>query len=107
ADGVTYLYGRPIYPSVHMEIDLDGARGNSPRKGMKLPAIALAILAIGAPTTGACQTTRQTPDASPATPASVRNVLAAHRFTLEVPYRNTWSAERKMVNAGLLVVVEV
>ena len=43
----------------------------------------------------------------PATPASVKNILYAQRFTLETPYTNTWSKERARITAGVLIVVEV
>jgi hypothetical protein len=43
----------------------------------------------------------------PSTPASVKSILYAQRFTLETPYTNTWSKERATVSTGVLIVVEV
>jgi hypothetical protein len=43
----------------------------------------------------------------PATPAPVRNILHARPFTLERPFRYTWSKEPYMVSTGVLVVLEV
>jgi hypothetical protein len=43
----------------------------------------------------------------PSTPASVKNILYAQRFTLEAPYINDWSKERARVSTGVLVVLEV
>jgi hypothetical protein len=43
----------------------------------------------------------------PSTPASVKGVLFAQRFTLDTPYKNTWSKDRAKVSTGVLVVLEV
>jgi hypothetical protein len=41
------------------------------------------------------------------TPASVKGILLARRFTLQTPYTNTWSRERGKVSRGTFVVLEV
>jgi hypothetical protein len=43
----------------------------------------------------------------PSTPAAVKSILYARRFTLERPYQNDWSKEKAMVSTGRLVVLEV
>jgi hypothetical protein len=43
----------------------------------------------------------------PATPTPVRNILYAQPFTVDRPYLNTWTRERAMESAGVLVVLEV
>ena len=45
--------------------------------------------------------------AIPSTPASVKGILYARRFTLETPYQYDWSKERIMVSTGILVVFDV
>ena len=45
--------------------------------------------------------------AVPATPAAVKGILAARRFTLATPYQYTWSERPRMVGSGTLVVLEV
>lgn len=42
-----------------------------------------------------------------ATPAAVKGILAARRFTLATPYQYTWSERPRMVGSGTLVVLEV
>jgi len=77
---------------------------------MKIPGVALAIFGIAAlftPTLGACQAANRASEAVPATPATVKGILAARRFTLQIPYTNTWSKERGQVSSGTLVVLEV
>lgn len=75
---------------------------------MKVPAVVLAALLLGLPVLGICQS--NTPSAhvaAPATPAAVKGILAARRFTLATPYQYTWSRDRRMVATGTLVVLEV
>src|SRR5581483_4977999 len=43
----------------------------------------------------------------PPTPAPIKAILAARRFTLEIPFPYTWTKERVMVSSGTLVVLEV
>ena len=43
----------------------------------------------------------------PSTPASVKSILHAQRFTLETPYLYTWAKQPSMVSTGILVVLEV
>jgi hypothetical protein len=43
----------------------------------------------------------------PATPAPVRSILHAQRFTLETPFQSTWSKDRPRVSSGVLIVVDV
>jgi len=44
---------------------------------------------------------------SAATPAPIKGILAARRFTLETPFPYTWTKERIMVSSGTLVVIGV
>lgn len=77
---------------------------------MKIPGVALAMFTIAAlftPALGACQAASRPAENTPATPASVKGVLAARRFTLQTPYTNTWSKERGQISTGTLVVLEV
>lgn len=43
----------------------------------------------------------------PATPAPVKSILHAQRFTLETPFQSTWSKDRPRVSSGVLIVVDV
>ena len=75
---------------------------------MKLLAVAFATYLFAAPILGLSQTTRYDAErALPATPAPIKNILAARPFTLETPYPYTWSKERFMVSTGVLIVLEV
>lgn len=75
---------------------------------MKLLAAAFATFLLAAPILGLAQTTgHDAKRAVPATPAPIKDILAARRFTLETPYQYTWSKERIMVSTGVLVVLEV
>jgi hypothetical protein len=75
---------------------------------MKLLAAAFAASLLVLPASVAGQTVeRQGKRAIPLTPASVKGILYARRFTLETPYLFTWSKERSMVSTGILVVLEV
>ena len=44
---------------------------------------------------------------APATPTPVNDILYARRFTLQVPYKYTFSKEQPLVTAGTLVVLQV
>ena len=69
--------------------------------------IAAAIL-LGLPALGVCQPNAVSGQvAVPATPAAVKGILAARRFTLATPYQYTWSERPRMVASGTLVVLEV
>ena len=46
-------------------------------------------------------------NAVPPTPAPIKGILAARRFTLDTPFPYTWSQERILVKTGVLVVLEV
>lgn len=75
---------------------------------MKLTAAALAAFLLGMPALGASQATGQRAEAAvPPTPAPIKDILAARRFTLETPYQYTWSKEPRRVSTGILVVLEV
>jgi hypothetical protein len=75
---------------------------------LKLLAAAFAALLLVMPAGVAEQTVgREDERAIPSTPAPVRGILYARRFTLETPYQYTWSKERFMVSTGVLVVLEV
>jgi hypothetical protein len=75
---------------------------------MKRLAAALAVVLLGNPILGACQTAGNSARyAVPPTPAPVKGILAAQRFTLETPYEYTWSKDRLRVSTGVLVVLEV
>jgi hypothetical protein len=75
---------------------------------MKLLAAAFATYLLVVPTLGLAQTAGHDAErAVPATPAPIKNILAARAFTLETPYPYTWSKERIMVSTGVLVVLEV
>ncbi len=73
---------------------------------MKIPAIILSLY-MALPTPGMAQAVGRDARAMPTTPAPVKNILAARRFTLQTPYVNTWSKERAAVSTGTLVVLEV
>lgn len=75
---------------------------------MKLLAAAFAAFVLAVPILRLAQTTgHDAKRAVPATPAPIKNILAARRFTLETPYQYTWSKERIIVSTGVLVVLEV
>jgi hypothetical protein len=72
---------------------------------MKLHAAALATCLLGF---SACDAFSAATDTSvPPTPAPIKRIVAAQRFTLETPFPYTWSKERVMVSSGTLVVLEV
>jgi len=81
---------------------------NSVATHLKLPAAALAAFLLGMPILGACQAVGIKAEyAVPSTPAPVKGIVAARRFSLQTPYTNTWSAEGASVSSGVLVVLEV
>jgi hypothetical protein len=75
---------------------------------MRLLASAFIASLLVVPACAASQITDRGGEiAVPPTPAAVRDILYARPFTLEQPYRNTWSREKAMVSTGTLVVLEV
>jgi hypothetical protein len=75
---------------------------------MKLPAAAFSVLLLCMPAFAACQAIVRGGEVStPSTPAAVKGILSARRFTLETPYHYTWTKEPRMVSTGVLVVLEV
>jgi hypothetical protein len=75
---------------------------------MKLLAAVFATFLLAAPIFGLAQTISHDAErAVPATPAPIKNILAARAFTIETPYPYTWSKEHIMVSTGVLVVLEV
>jgi hypothetical protein len=75
---------------------------------MKSPAVALAAFLLGLPVLGIFRANALSAEAAaPATPAAVKGILAARRFTLGTPYQYTWSKDPRMVATGTLVVLEV
>jgi hypothetical protein len=75
---------------------------------MKIPTVVLAALLLGLPVLGTCQSSTLSAEvAAPATPAAVKGILAARRFTLGTPFAYTWTKEHIMVSSGTLVVLEV
>jgi hypothetical protein len=75
---------------------------------MKILAAVFALLLLVTLAGVAGQNVNQErPSSLPQTPASVKSILLAQRFTLETPYINTWSKERPRVLTGVLIVVEV
>jgi hypothetical protein len=75
---------------------------------MKIPAVILAAFLLGLPVLGTCQSNALSAEvAAPATPAAVKGILAARRFTLGTPFPYTWTKEHIMVSSGTLVVLEV
>lgn len=74
---------------------------------MKFLAAAFASLLLAMPADVAGQTVGQGKYAVPATPAPIKNILDARRFTLETPYLYTWTKQPRLVSTGVLVVLEV
>lgn len=75
---------------------------------MKLLTAAFALSLLVIPAGVECQTVERGGEiALPATPAPVKDLLYARRFTLVTPYTNTGSKERASVSTGVLVVLEV
>ena len=69
-------------------------------------AIAVALLGISSP--GAPQGLTGDPDRMPVppTPKSVQRILVAQPFTVQTPFINDWSKERRQYTSGTLVVLE-
>ena len=77
-------------------------------KAMKIPAVVLAAFLLGLPVLAPCQSTALPAQVAAAvTPAAVKGILAARRFTLGTPFPYTWTKEHVMVSSGTLVVLEV
>jgi hypothetical protein len=75
---------------------------------VKIPTVVLAALLLGVPVLGTCQSNTVSAEvAAPATPAAVKGILAARRFTVGTPFPYTWTKEHIMVSSGTLVVLEV
>lgn len=73
---------------------------------MKIVVAAIAALVL-ALTTGIGRQNVSPQRQTPATPASVRNILFAQPFTLETPYTSTWGKEKRSVSSGVVLVLEV
>lgn len=78
-------------------------------KPMKVIAAAIATALLGIPSLGACQSLTIDPDKVPVppTPRSVQRILVAQPFTVQTPFVNDWSPERREYTAGTLVVLEM
>ena len=79
-------------------------------QAIRLPplVIILGAFLLGLPVEGTCQSnTPPSHIAAPATPAAVKGILAARRFTLGTPFPYSWTKEHIMVSSGTLVVLEV
>ena len=63
---------------------------------MKLFAAALAASLLAIPVAGIAQT-----------PTPIKGILAAQRFTLAEPYRDTWALDKSTISAGTLLVLDV
>jgi hypothetical protein len=75
---------------------------------MKISTVVLTTLVLGLPVLGSCKSNALSAEvAAPATPAAVKGILAARRFTLGTPFPYTWTKEHIMVSSGTLVVLEV
>jgi hypothetical protein len=75
---------------------------------MNTVTVVIAAMLLGLPALGVCQPGIVSGQvAVPATPAPVKSILAARRFTLATPYEYTWSERPRMVASGTLVVLQV
>lgn len=72
---------------------------------MKFPAAALVACLLGLLSCDVLSAAAATP--LPPTPAPIKQMVAAHRFTLESPFQYTWTKEHIMVSSGTLVVLDV
>lgn len=81
------------------------------RNGSRMGVFATAIVAalLGIPSLGASQSLTGDPDKVPVppTPRSVQRILVAQPFTVEAPFVNYWSEERRESTSGTLVVLEM
>lgn len=82
------------------------------RKGssrMKVFVGAIAAALLGIPSPGASQGLTGDPDKVPVppTPRSVERILVAQPFTVQMPFINDWSKERRQYTSGTLVVLEI
>lgn len=75
---------------------------------MKLSFAVLAVVLSVMPSLAACQSSaRSAAIALPPTPAAVKGVVVARRFTLSTPYRTSWAKSARDVSRVTLVVIEV
>ncbi len=76
---------------------------------MRVFAAAIAAALSGIPSPGASQGVTGDPDKVqvPPTPRSVQRILVAQPFTVQTPFVNDWSSERREYTAGTLVVLEM
>lgn len=81
------------------------------RKGSRMRVFAAAIAAtfLGIPLLGASPGLTGDPDKVPVppTPRSVERILVAQPFTVQTPFINDWSKERREFTSGSLVVLEI
>ena len=73
---------------------------------MKLLAATFAALIL-AISVGLAGQNAPRPRQTPSTPASIRNIVFAQRFTLETPYTNNWRKDRPALSSGTLIVAQV
>ncbi len=76
---------------------------------MRVFAAAIAVAWWGIPSLGAAQGLTGDPDKVPVppTPRSVERILVAQPFTVQTPFVNDWSKERREYTSGTLVVLEI
>ena len=75
---------------------------------MNMLTVRIVAILLGLPALGVAQpNTASGQVAVPATPVTVKSILAARRFTLATPYQYTWSERPRMVASGTLVVLDV
>ena len=76
---------------------------------MRVLAGVIAAALLGIPSPGASQGLTGDPDKVPVppTPRSVQRILVAQPFTVQMPFINDWSKERRQYTSGTLVVLEM
>lgn len=76
---------------------------------MKIFAGAIAAALFAIPSLGSSQSLTRDPDKVPVppTPRSVQRILVAQPFTVQTPFINDWSQERRQYTSGTLVVLEI
>ncbi len=75
---------------------------------MKLSLVVFAVVLSVMPSLAACQAQSGSGLVMrPPTPAAVKGIVVARRFTLSTPYRSTWAKTPYDVSRGTLVVIEV
>lgn len=81
------------------------------RKGSRSGVFAAVIVSalLGMPSPGSSQGLTGDPDKMPVppTPRSVQRILVAQPFRVQTPFVNYWSADRRELTAGTLVVLEM